>query len=129
MLCGIRTKKFSNQGSNPCPLQWKCRVLTTGPPEKSHKTVIVIQIHREQHLGAASESSHLEQEQRITLSMLHATVHGRSGYKLGREEKLMNGVWRKGHQMGSEAGRQVAESLSRWKTNTREKETTPRAKG
>ena len=21
-------------GSNPCPLQWKCRVLTTGPPEK-----------------------------------------------------------------------------------------------
>ena len=22
----------SNQGSNPCPLQWKCSVLTTGPP-------------------------------------------------------------------------------------------------
>ena len=24
-----------NQGLNPCPLQWKCRVLTTGPPGKS----------------------------------------------------------------------------------------------
>ena len=27
--------KFLDQGSNPCPLQWKCRVLTTGPPGKS----------------------------------------------------------------------------------------------
>ena len=26
---------FSNQGSNPCPLHWKHRVLTTGPPGKS----------------------------------------------------------------------------------------------
>ena len=25
----------SDQGSNPCPLQWKCGVLTTGPPGKS----------------------------------------------------------------------------------------------
>ena len=24
--------QFSNQGSNLCPLQWKCRVLTTGSP-------------------------------------------------------------------------------------------------
>ena len=23
---------FPDQGSNPCPLQWKCGVLTTGPP-------------------------------------------------------------------------------------------------
>ena len=23
---------FPDQGSNPCLLQWKCRVLTTGPP-------------------------------------------------------------------------------------------------
>ena len=23
------------QGTNPCPLQWKYGVLTTGPPEKS----------------------------------------------------------------------------------------------
>ena len=26
---------LSSQGSDPCPLQWKCRVLTTGPPGKS----------------------------------------------------------------------------------------------
>ena len=28
--------KFPHQGSNPCPLHWKSRVLTTGSPEKSH---------------------------------------------------------------------------------------------
>ena len=26
---------FSDQGSNQCPLQWKCRVLSTGPLENS----------------------------------------------------------------------------------------------
>ena len=26
-----------DQGLNPHPLQWKCRVLTTGPPGKSHQ--------------------------------------------------------------------------------------------
>ena len=31
-VCGIQ---FPNQGSNPCPLHWKRRVLTTGPPGKS----------------------------------------------------------------------------------------------
>ena len=30
--CGI---SVPDQGRNPCPLQWKCRVLTTGPPGKS----------------------------------------------------------------------------------------------
>ena len=25
---------FPDQGLNPCPLQWKCKVLTTGPPGK-----------------------------------------------------------------------------------------------
>ena len=29
--CSMRDK-FPNQGSNPCPLYWECRVLTTGPP-------------------------------------------------------------------------------------------------
>ena len=27
--------EFPNQRLNPCPLQWKCGVLTTGPPGKS----------------------------------------------------------------------------------------------
>ena len=27
--------QFPDQGLNPCPLHWKPRVLTTGPPEKS----------------------------------------------------------------------------------------------
>ena len=27
--------QFLQQGSTPCPLQWKCRVLTTGSPSKS----------------------------------------------------------------------------------------------
>jgi len=30
MACGT----FPDQGLNPCPLQWKCRVLNTGPPGK-----------------------------------------------------------------------------------------------
>ena len=29
-----------DQGSNPCPLHWKCRVLTTEPPGKSPQAVI-----------------------------------------------------------------------------------------
>ena len=28
--------KFPSQGSKLCPLWWKCRVLATGPPGKSH---------------------------------------------------------------------------------------------
>ena len=28
---------FADQGSNPCPMQWKCRVSTTGPPGESRK--------------------------------------------------------------------------------------------
>ena len=28
--------QFPDQGSNPCPLQWKRRVLTIGLPRKSH---------------------------------------------------------------------------------------------
>ena len=31
---------FPNQGSNPCPLQWKLDVLTTGLPGKSQECVI-----------------------------------------------------------------------------------------
>ena len=30
---------FPDQGPNPCPLQWKCGVLTTGPPGKSYTSV------------------------------------------------------------------------------------------
>ena len=29
--------RFPDQGLNPCPLQWKHRALTTGPPGKSLK--------------------------------------------------------------------------------------------
>ena len=29
--------QFPDQGSNPHPLQWKCEVLTTGPPGKSKR--------------------------------------------------------------------------------------------
>ena len=28
-------KNFPSQGLNPCPLQWQCQALTTGPPGKS----------------------------------------------------------------------------------------------
>ena len=31
-----------DQGSNPRPLHWKCRVLTTGPPGNSCTTVLNI---------------------------------------------------------------------------------------
>ena len=30
--------KFSDQESNPEPLHWECRVLTAGPPGKSHQS-------------------------------------------------------------------------------------------
>ena len=34
----------SNQESHPCPLHWQCRVLTTGPPRKSHLELILIKL-------------------------------------------------------------------------------------
>ena len=37
--------QFPDQGSNPCPLQWKCRV-TTGPPGKSQQTYLDF-VHRQ----------------------------------------------------------------------------------
>ena len=33
--CAACGSYFPNQGLNPRPLHWKCRVLTTGPPGKS----------------------------------------------------------------------------------------------
>ena len=41
----MRDLKFPDQGSNPCPLQWKCRVLTTGPPGKSqqYKNIVTVE--------------------------------------------------------------------------------------
>ena len=33
--------KFPNQGSNLYPLEWKCRVLATGPPGRSCSLVLV----------------------------------------------------------------------------------------
>ena len=38
---------FSDQGSNPCPLQWKNGVLTTGRPRKP-QIITVLQIERAQ---------------------------------------------------------------------------------
>ena len=35
ILHGMRDLKLPNQGLNPFSLQWKCGVLTTGPPGKS----------------------------------------------------------------------------------------------
>ena len=34
--------QFPNQGSNPCPLQWKHGVLTTGPPGKSLQFILYL---------------------------------------------------------------------------------------
>ena len=33
--CNVCSSQLSDQGLNPCPLQWQHRILTTGPPEKS----------------------------------------------------------------------------------------------
>ena len=38
--CGILV--LPDQGCNPSPLQWKCRVSTTGPPGKSPKCYFYI---------------------------------------------------------------------------------------
>ena len=35
MLYGVRSLKFLDQGADTYLLQWKCGVLTTGPPGKS----------------------------------------------------------------------------------------------
>ena len=32
--------QFPSQGIEPCPLQWKCGVLTTGLPEKSQEEFV-----------------------------------------------------------------------------------------
>ena len=37
--------KFSDQGSNPCPLQWKHNVLTTGPQGKSQNQLILNRLY------------------------------------------------------------------------------------
>ena len=33
---------FPDQGSNPCPLQWKCNILTTGQPGKALSPISLI---------------------------------------------------------------------------------------
>ena len=35
LLHGLQGSKFPDQGSNPCPQQWKHRILNTGPPGNS----------------------------------------------------------------------------------------------
>ena len=35
-------QNFSSQGLNPCPLQWKSGVLTSGPPGKSEGNVSLL---------------------------------------------------------------------------------------
>ena len=37
VLRGTWDLSFPTKRSNPCPLQWKHRILTTGPPGKSSK--------------------------------------------------------------------------------------------
>ena len=39
VACGIQ---FSDQGSNPGPLHWECRVLAAGPPGKSHVSILIL---------------------------------------------------------------------------------------
>ena len=38
--------QFPDQGSNPCPLQWKGGVLTTGPPGKSRRRCLSLPVER-----------------------------------------------------------------------------------
>ena len=42
---------FLYWGLNPCHLQWKCEVLTTGPPGKSHK------VHSQRKKGQVTNGS------------------------------------------------------------------------
>ena len=42
MACGILVP---DKGSNPCPLQWKRGVLTTGPPGKSPENLLMTPHH------------------------------------------------------------------------------------
>ena len=39
---GLRESQFPNQGSNSCPVQWKCGVLTTGLPGNSLYFCIIL---------------------------------------------------------------------------------------
>ena len=41
MHTALAVSQFPAQGSNPCPLQWKCQVLTTGLPGNSCATFLI----------------------------------------------------------------------------------------
>ena len=63
---GMQDLSAPNQGLNPCPLQQKCRVLTTGRPEKSC-TIFYLKstsIKRNLELGAHSLCDTTNQTQR-----------------------------------------------------------------
>ena len=40
--------ELPDQGSNPCPPQWKCTVLTIGPPGNSQSVLIIIFFNQQQ---------------------------------------------------------------------------------
>ena len=44
MLYGVRSLKFLDQGADTYLLQWKCGVLTTGRPGKSHLTLFNVTV-------------------------------------------------------------------------------------
>ena len=45
VLRGLQDFSFLDQGSNPCPLQWKRRALTTGPPGNSRADILLLTEH------------------------------------------------------------------------------------
>ena len=54
--CSMQDLSFPGQGLNFCPLQWNCRVLTSGPPGKSSVgsfiTTITIRSYRSAMWGS-----------------------------------------------------------------------------
>ena len=48
--------QFPDQGLNPGPRQWKCRVLTTGPPGNSPQILQMLTLGRQSRLSWSSSS-------------------------------------------------------------------------
>ena len=53
VACGV---SFPDQGSNPGPLHWECRVLTTGPPGKSLHGIFINRTDRDMWNWAVGEA-------------------------------------------------------------------------
>ena len=87
--------QFPDQELNLCPLHWKCRVLTTGPPGKSQQQVLKDEreLAEEREVGKQARGPH-EQGRDVTGRLRAGGLSPESpavlGRKVGLEQELRN---------------------------------------